>query len=183
MLQEASFRSFMTLQGFRMSLFLLSLSMPPFPKKPESTMQEITWEKLALLHFHDFDSSQLHTEPRLRKVLNGFPSIGALRQGWRLAGMTPYPLLFVCSAISMMNILPLANIPPRSMCLLTTWYCPLPIGGTTLSLTDLPFVVDFFARLLLRLSSPAGVLLHLRLTRTKVLTCAVPLFVLIYEIC
>ena len=43
------------------------------------------WGKLALLHFQDFDSAQLHAEPRLLKVLNGFPSIGATRKGWRLA--------------------------------------------------------------------------------------------------
>ena len=66
----------------------------------KSTMKEITWrfkivwEKLALLHFQDFDSSQLHAEPRLLKVLNGFPSIGAMRQAWRLARNDTLPAAF-----------------------------------------------------------------------------------------
>ena len=66
----------------------------------KSTMKEITWrfkilwEKLALLHFQDFDSSQMHAEPRLLKVLNGFPSIGAMRQGWRLARNDILPAAF-----------------------------------------------------------------------------------------
>ena len=62
----------------------------------KSTMKEITWRFKIFWekHFQDFDSSQLHAEPRLLKVLNGFPSIGAMRKGWRLARNDILPAAF-----------------------------------------------------------------------------------------
>ena len=125
------------------------------------------WEKLALLHFQDFDSSQLRAEPRLLKVLNGFPSIGAMRQGWRLSRNDILPAAFRMLCNINDEYVASANIPPTSMWFLKTWCCAVPTGETALSLTDLPFVGDLFARLLLQLFSRAGVLLHLPLTLTS----------------